>query len=307
MQDATYTVPNRFGLRAVLLVVSIFAVVFTLTKAIHVELRAVAPVLSFVVLICVAQMAFGWIPRTASAAVGGLVFPLSAYINPFFDGKWMRLQPIGNVDLFWLVTCGLIAGYLGGALLAGIFLLSDCLQTNRARRVYAMPRRFGLGTILVATAVFAVLFAALEYTRARPWELIFYASFVATVALSQALLHHAPRWASILAGGVYLPLSIWLFGSNGRRWGIPRHFRFDPRDGDVMQVLILAAVIGLLIGYLGGALIAGVFLVSDYIVRCVSLISRRRVNVQLADEESLPAGNLTLLAEQAAAARRKLM
>ena len=294
MSDRTYTIPNRFGLRAVLLVIAIFAIVFAVTKAVEAELRVVAPVLSFIVLVCLAQMLFGGLPRVASAIVGGLVFPISAYINPMFDGH-NRLQSLSWLDLFWFITCGLLAGYLGGVLLAGIFLVADCLRENR-EKIYVVPRKFGTGTIILATTMFAMLFAVLEWANARPWELFYFTSFIVTVSAAQMFLPRTPRWASVLAGGIFLPLSIMSYSRLGRRWMLSGH-----DAGSLFQVV----VIGLLVGYLGGTLIAGIFLVSDYATRYFSHNRGAMPRVGLIPDEPLEGGTLTMLAERVSARRHK--
>lgn len=302
MVDQTYTIPNRFGLRAILLVTAIFAIVFAVTKAVHAELRVVAPVLGFVLLVCFAQILFGKIPRLASAVVGGVVFPAAAYMNPLFDGL-IQVQHLSPVDLFWFTVCGLLAGYLGGVLLAGVFLVADHLQLNDRRRVYCVPRRFSTGTMLLAITLFAIFFAFLNWANARPWQLFFYTSFVVTVGLAQMILPRTPRWASVLAGGVFLPLSVIMFGRM-RRWMMPLG---DIESIEPIMALVIISVIGLVVGYLGGAMIAGVFLVSDYVVKYFwqgrAVVDRQAVS----NDEPLTDGTLSHLAQRAAASRRNVM
>lgn len=257
MWDRTYTVPNRFGIRSILLGTALFAVIFTLTKAIDASLRIVAPVMSFVVLVGLAQMAFGQIPRTASCVVGAVLFPLCALIDPYFEGR-QKLQVIEVADWFWLMTCGAIAGYIGGVLLAAVFLIADQFRRIRGKTTYAVPRRFGTGTLLLATTLFAIMFAGLQWARARPAELFFFTAFVATVSMAQMIFEYSPRWASIAAGGIYLPLSVVVIPlARGRPiW-----------RGQGSLDLFTWAVIGLFIGYLGGAIVAGVFLLCDYLAK----------------------------------------
>jgi hypothetical protein len=92
--------------------------------------------------------------------------------------------------------------------------------------------------------------------------------------------------------------------SMGRRSIWPR-FRYE-NLADVQEYLLGAALIGLGVGYIGGTLIAGIFLVSDYLVRAFQLsISRERTAVSL-DDDLVPSGTLTQLAERAAAIRREM-
>jgi hypothetical protein len=255
----TYTVPNRFGLRAILMGTALFAVTFVLLQAVQASLRILAPAMSFILLIGLAQMVFGKLPRSACALVGAILFPLCAWIDPMFEGR-LRTQPIAPIDFFWLCTCGAVAGYVGGVILAGLFLVADQLRQLRGHTVYAVPRRFGMGTLLVATTLFAMLFAFLQWARARPEELFFYSAFVATLSVAQMVFERSPRWASILAGGFYLPLSMLIIPMVRGR-GVWR--------GTGSVGLIEWTIIGLCIGYLGGALVAGIFLASDFLAKSV--------------------------------------
>jgi hypothetical protein len=279
MLEQTYTVPNRFGLRSILLVMTLFGVIFTLTQAIEASLRIVAPLMSFVVLIGLAQILFGNLPRTACAVVGMILFPVCAWIDPVFHGR-MRTQSLELLDLFWLVVCGGIAGYVGGVLLAGLFLIADQVRQLQGAAVYSVPRRFGVGTLLLATTLFAMLFAFLQWADARPEELFFYTAFVATLSIAQMLFARSPRWASVLAGGLYLPLSMAVIPLIRGR-GVWRGM------GGIN--LLEWFLLGLVVGYLGGAVVGGVFLASDYATK---LLQRRRVKGgELPIETTLPMGD----------------
>jgi hypothetical protein len=109
-----------------------------------------------------------------------------------------------------------------------------------------------------------MLFAFLQWARARPEELFFYTMFVATVSIAQMVFERSPRWASILAGGFYLPLSMMVIPMVRGR-GIWR--------GTGSFSLMTWVMIGLCIGYLGGALVAGIFLASDFLTK---LVQRRQ-------------------------------
>jgi MFS family permease len=294
MTDRIYTVPNRFGLFAVLLIMAIFASVFTVTKAVDAQLRVTAPLLSFILLVCLAQMAFGSVPRRASAIVGGLLFPISALVDPIFNGRF-RLQTLTSLDWFWLVTCGLLAGYCGGVLLAGIFLISDCLPEKKDR-VYSVPQKFGTGTMLLATTMFAILFAILTYAEVRLWQLVFFTSYVVTVSVAQMFVAGSPRWASIFAGGIFLPMSILSYGRVGRYW------RLSIDSGVSLLGIVL---IGVVVGYLGGALIAGIFLVSDYMVKLLTRPKAKVGDEAMMVDEPMEGGTLSLLAQRAVANRQK--
>src|SRR5687768_6839909 len=128
MGGRTHSIPSRFGLRTILLSVSLFAVLFALTKALDASLRIAAPTMSFVLLVGLGQLLFDKIPRRACASLGALLFPICAWIDPLFDGL-KRLQSISAIDLLWLVVCGGIVGYLGGILLAAMFMIAERVRT----------------------------------------------------------------------------------------------------------------------------------------------------------------------------------
>ncbi|MGE0760363.1 MAG: hypothetical protein AB7O38_25335 [Pirellulaceae bacterium] len=285
--------------------VIVAAVMGVLLKFLNVPLHPLAPLLLLVVLIGCLQMLFRRISLRLTSLLGAAVFPASAWLDPWLHGA-LRTRSLQGTDLPLLILGGLLVGYLGGRLIATLFEVGQGVQSGGAERVYSVPRRFGTGTILLATTLFAILFGALNYARARPWELFFYAAFVATVSLFQAVFNRTPRWASILSGGVYLPLSLILFGSFGlvgRRSGLPR-IRFDGLPG-FLDLVLWAMFVGLVVGYLGGTLIAGIFLVSDYTVRYFAAWSARKSILPTHDAELASTGTaLSLLADRAAAARR---
>jgi len=132
---------------------------------------------------------------------------------------------------------------------------SSC-QPQAAR----FPRRFGIGTLFVVTAVFAVVFALLRAMGTSPTVYLVVASFFATIALGQVLLFEGrhPRAASIIAGMAFLP-SAYLC--------VAGQTAYTTGDFPETEILLNAVgtlmLCGLLAGYLGGGLLAGVFLVLD--------------------------------------------
>lgn len=90
-------------------------------------------------------------------------------------------------------------------------------QTVRARNAAGVevvrpaagvPRRFGLGKLMLITAFFAVLFAVLSCLNAHPLVFVAVAGFVTLVGLSQAILFSGkmPRQASVVTGSVVCAL-----------------------------------------------------------------------------------------------------
>jgi len=133
---------------------------------------------------------------------------------------------------------------------------------------YQVPRRFGLRTVLVVMAVFAALLSVVQWTDAKPIDLIVCAGFVALVAGSQVVLDRSPRLASILAGACFL--TILKFSAFVVDDGLATMIN----DGPFIRLfaerrLIFVPVFGALLGYLAGTLLAGLYLVIDTLQRAV--------------------------------------
>ena len=133
-------------------------------------------------------------------------------------------------------------------------------QTSATAHEAGVPRRFGVGIMLVITTMYAVLFSVLETFGAHPVVFVAIAIFFTAVGLGQMLLFKGqhPRRASIIVGASLLGgLSILggVFGVViGGGWGIV---------GFLCCAIVLWVICGALFGYLAGGLIAGVFLVID--------------------------------------------
>lgn len=123
--------------------------------------------------------------------------------------------------------------------------------------VFSVSRSFDLATVLVAMLGYAMLFAGMLLLDAKPWFMGLMASFFAFVATAQALAirWNNPREASILGGALFW--APWMAWSLWRTWGL-----------DVCSLgagAFCGAALGMILGYLGGALVGGVFLVSHYL------------------------------------------
>lgn len=81
--------------------------------------------------------------------------------------------------------------------------------TEEAARV---PRRFGVGVLMILVTVFAVLFAVLNMLDADPRVFSIVGVLFLGVTAAQVLLFggERPRQASIVAGAVLLPLAIFV-------------------------------------------------------------------------------------------------
>jgi hypothetical protein len=125
----------------------------------------------------------------------------------------------------------------------------------RPPQVYSVPRRFGVGTIMGVATAYALLLWGMQQLDWPPSAIIINGVFLTLVGVMQVVWTKSPRWASMLVGGVCF-LGVFLFPQIG--------FDFDP------CTVVGLFVAGLAYGYLGGALVAGVFLVMDMATRWVT-------------------------------------
>jgi len=129
-------------------------------------------------------------------------------------------------------------------------------RPRRIRPAVGVPRRFGVGTLVLVTTMFAVLFAAMRTYGVHPITFGAIAVFFAGVGLAQAVLFvgRSPRAASVVAGAVLTPalslgIGIWVDGT--------------PPLSLAMIACVFLAILGAGLGYLAGGLTAGVFLVVE--------------------------------------------
>jgi hypothetical protein len=136
------------------------------------------------------------------------------------------------------------------------------------------PVQFGIGTLLVITTMYAVLFASLRVLHAPPSVFVVIALLFTVVGLGQTFLYKGqrPRRASMIAGacffvGLYVIYRV-AFGDE-----YLYHFfaPFDPVEG---------AFFGAIYGYVAGLLISGAFLVVDKAKR----LQGRSKGIDRADE-----------------------
>jgi hypothetical protein len=124
-----------------------------------------------------------------------------------------------------------------------------------------VPRRFGVGVMLILMTAFAVLFAVMRTFRAPPEVFVVTAGLFFAVTLAQIVLFQGkkPRAASLLAGGIVFPLEmaavmLW----EGARRDFPGDFVCE-----LLGTLIGTACIGAPLGYVAGCIMAGVFFVQE--------------------------------------------
>jgi len=122
-----------------------------------------------------------------------------------------------------------------------------------------MPRRFSIGTIMILTTLFALLFGVLEMLRVPPMGFAAVSVFVAGVAACQALLYGGknPRKASYVGGAAMYGLAVVV---TALVTGYRQHSAV-PAIGMMICGSVGALVVGGPLGYVAGCLVAGVFLV----------------------------------------------
>ncbi len=132
-------------------------------------------------------------------------------------------------------------------------------QPIRSPEPARVPRRFGVGTLLLFTTMYALLFGLTQAAGVPPLVPISFAVFFTLVGLGQMLLFRGkkPRLASFVVGGA---ISCLFALGNGLMW----LFHGAPLDVcsalGMFFILLLAFLEGGLLGYVAGCLLAGVFL-----------------------------------------------
>ncbi len=156
------------------------------------------------------------------------------------------IGPIGVV----LPLLGLLPIYLVRARLFSV------PANDTGTRPVGVPRRFGVGSLLVVTAAFAILLGAMKSLQVDPIGMGLVAAFVAVVGAGQAVLFggKAPRKASMLAGMLFLLVMglasmVWNHFPNAQWFWI-----------FLISNVFVSVVAGVPLGYVAGVLAAGVFL-----------------------------------------------
>ncbi len=142
------------------------------------------------------------------------------------------------------------------------------------RKQTGVPRRFGMGVMLLITTMYAVLFAAIRtlVVLTAPAEsataiiavlFVVIVGFVTIIGLSQAILYKGrnPRRASIVTGMALggLVALVWVVATLIGLWAHP-WFLIGVLMSSFLRPTVMCVVGGGLAGYLAGGLIAGVFL-----------------------------------------------
>jgi hypothetical protein len=149
-------------------------------------------------------------------------------------------------------------------------ILEEYIREMREERhiipnAVGVPMRFSVGTFMIITTMFCVLFAVMKMIGANAIIFGIVATFILGIGLSQMFLFNTklPRQASIV-GGFFLGLIVGLIGVIVTVWAKNHQYvmRFDEYD----NTLICAFGVMLLggpFGYLAGCITAGIFLVRE--------------------------------------------
>jgi protein-S-isoprenylcysteine O-methyltransferase Ste14 len=119
---------------------------------------------------------------------------------------------------------------------------------------YAVPRRFGLSSVLALTTIFAIIFGSLNYMGASPVAYLFVSTEISAICLAQIIFGSAARSASAVIGAMLLPF--WMAIS----FAAERN-RLDPIELIIVGIILM--VPGAILGYFIGTLAAGFFLAMD--------------------------------------------
>ena len=125
-REKTYSVPKRFGLSALLALITALAFLFGGLRTLDTPPAIYLFLGTEVMAICVAQMFYNAEPRRASMIAGAILMPIFLAGAAFF----VRGSDFGATLCMILpsIFFGAFAGYLIGTCVAGVFLLMDKLE-----------------------------------------------------------------------------------------------------------------------------------------------------------------------------------
>jgi hypothetical protein len=128
-----------------------------------------------------------------------------------------------------------------------------------------VPRRYGPGTLLVVTTAYALLFAGFKAFGADQAWWIGTAVFLTGIGIAQMI--GGPknaRPASMIAGAILLPISSIVAGLV---LGLKA-------DSEFAVGLVCSVLLGVPLGYVGGVLVGGVFLMMRYADAAIGRLKR---------------------------------
>jgi hypothetical protein len=132
-------------------------------------------------------------------------------------------------------------------------------QPRKRSAQVGVPRRFGIGTLMILTAAFAVLCSVLKVLGASPLAFVCVLGFVSCIAACQVLLFRGknPRAASIVGG---LTIGV-LVGLSHVGWRAYQGMFLPWILRELALMGFWCGLAGAIWGYLAGLLVATIFLV----------------------------------------------
>lgn len=125
-------------------------------------------------------------------------------------------------------------------------------------KVYSAPRRFDLATLFVVMIIYSCLLGISVALGLPEKFTLSILGFLTVIGVSQPALFggNKPRLASVMGGGISLPLLFALF-----------YFQEESRFSSLATLLGCLCIfpLGACLGYCAGALVGGVFLVADVV------------------------------------------
>jgi hypothetical protein len=139
-------------------------------------------------------------------------------------------------------------------------LLTQRIRSRRPK-IYAVPRRFDLATILIVTLAYSILFALMTTLQFPSFVSIAVAGFITFVGLAQAALFGGKR---PLAASIWVGAAIYTIAM------LAGWLATGARAYDASTILIVGSYViigGAVLGYMAGACVGGVFLLADVLRR----------------------------------------
>ena len=186
-------------------------------------------------------------------------------VVPFSDSQ--ELLRNSGLPESALVVVGLTDFESLGTMLAtveDVGVKAGCLTRPVVQQEAGVPNRFGVGTLLIFSTMYAVLFALWRIVEGPPTFLVYVTIFFSAIGLGQMLLFKGrrPRKASVIVGAC--AYTCMFFGFIVYELLASGHY---VSDADLLFGsccwLLFCIPVGALLGYLAGMLIAAHFLLID--------------------------------------------
>ena len=143
----------------------------------------------------------------------------------------------------------------------------------RIENTVSAPNRFGVGTVMVIVFAACVMLSIANRLGFSPAFTVTIGVFLTVICISQMWMHHVPRAISVGTGALLFPVAIALSWNYFGLSGHPVFGRLVKNPSDLVYMGAHLLTVGGLLGYLGGVLVAGLFLVIEYAQKMMRLKS----------------------------------